>query len=156
MAESPKKWNSFRIWRGRLPHWRAEGVNYYLTFRHRRDLEASERQILLRNLIRAHGKKLDIAIACVLPEKSELIFQVPQHTTELSDIVEKAKGKAGKEINKLTGEKYPPFYTESYDHIIRDESSYQEFFDNILSSPVDASLCEEPEEYEAMYVANAP
>ena len=33
------KWANFNVWRGRLPHWRADDVTYYATFRHRRDLD---------------------------------------------------------------------------------------------------------------------
>ena len=29
-------WKGFHIWKGRLPHWRADDVTYYVTFRHKR------------------------------------------------------------------------------------------------------------------------
>lgn len=149
------RWDNFSIWRGRLPHWRADNVAYYVTFRHRRDLTDVERDRLLYNLRKADGKKWDLVIVCVLPAQTELIFRVSEGN-ELSDIVEKAKTRTGREIIKKTGEKWPPFYDESYDHIIRDDAEFEEFWTKILESPVDNELVDEPGEYAGLYVANAP
>ncbi|MBI1334340.1 MAG: hypothetical protein JST12_07530 [Armatimonadetes bacterium] len=150
-----KRWENFSIWRGRLPHWRADNVVYYVTFRHRRDLSDEERNRLLSNLLRPDGRKWDLIIACVLPNQTELMFRV-EEGNELSDIVEKAKTKTGKGIVKKTGERWPPFYEESYDRIIRDDAEFEEFWTKILESPVDNELAEEPGEYPGLYVANAP
>ncbi len=147
---------NFKIWRGKLPHWRADDVRYYVTFRHQRPLDASERQLLLRHLLKPDGQKWDLQIVCVLPEATELLFTVREGREgpyELSEIVEKAKIKAGKAIVKKTGERYPPFYTESYDRIVRDESEYEERWLAILDSPVSAELAEDPEEYPFLWVA---
>ena len=148
------------MWRGRLPHWRAQDVTYYVTFRHRRPLDEVERQLLLKHLIRAEGRRYDLLIACVLLEATELIFVVRHRVSgepfELSDIVERAKTKAGKDIIGRSGERFPPFYTESYDRIIRDAGELEERWQTILESPVTAELAEDPEEYEALYVPVAP
>ena len=150
-----RNWDNFSIWRGRLPHWRADNVSYYVTFRHKRDLDDMERNRLLYNLKKPDGKAWDLVIACVLPAQTELIFRVTEGN-ELSDIVEKAKKRAGKDIIKKTGEKWPPFYDESYDHIIRDDAEFEEFWTKILESPVDLELVDEPGEYPDLYVAGAP
>ena len=151
---------NFSVWQGRLPHWRAADVTYYVTFRHRRSLDDAERRSLLRALVRPDSRKWDLLIACVLPETTELLFVVRSKVSgqpyELSDIVEKAKGKAGKEIIHNTGEKYPPFYSESYDRIVRDQAEFEERWLTILDSPVAAELAEDPEGYEALYVARNP
>ena len=152
------QFKNFKIWRGRLPHWRADDVRYYVTFRHRRPLDDAERRALMKHLIKPEGKRWDLMIACVLPENTELIFTMLEDTKgrayELSDIVEAAKRRAGKLIIHNTGEKYPPFYTESFDRIIRDEPELEEHWERIFNSPVNSELCEEPEEYEALWVAN--
>ena len=138
-----------------MPHWRADNVSYYVTFRHRRDLDEFERSKLLYNLKKADGKKWDLVIACVLPAQTELIFRVTEGN-ELSDIVEKAKKRTGKDIIKKSGEKWPPFYDESYDHIIRNDAEFEEFWTKILDSPVDLELVDEPGDYLELYVADAP
>lgn len=153
-------WKNFQIWHGRLPHWRAEGVTYYVTFKHRRELDEFERRMLLRALIKPDGRRWDLLIVCVLPEQTDLIFTVREAPTgapyELSDIVEKAKSKVSKEIVKKTGERFGPFYAESYDRIMRDEAELQAFWEQIFESPVKSELAEDPDSYDALWVANAP
>lgn len=154
------RWQNFSIWRGRLPHWRADDVRYYVTFRHRRPLEEDERRELLRALLRPEGRRWELLILCVLPEATELIVNVrnaPDGTPyELSDIVEKAKRKAGQRIIKASGERYPPFNGESFDRIIRDDAELEGTWQRVLDSPVAAELAEDPEEWPSLYVADAP
>ena len=154
------RWQNFQIWRGRLPHWRADDVTYYVTFRHRRELDDVERNAVLRRLINAQGRKFDFVILCVLPDKTEMMFTVMDSPRgekyELSDVIEKAKTKAGKEIIKKSGERWPPFYFESYDRIVRDDDEYETTFLSILESPVKEELCEDPEEWDDLFVVDAP
>ncbi|AIE87554.1 hypothetical protein [Fimbriimonas ginsengisoli] len=153
-------WQNFSIWRGRLPHWRADDVNYYVTFKHRRSLDEFERRMLLRGLIKPDGRRWDLLIVCVLPEVTELIFTVREAPTgvpyELSDVVEKVKSKVGRDIIKRTEERFPPFYNESYDRILRDDDEFQAFWERIFESPVANELAEDPEQYDSLWVANAP
>lgn len=152
-------WQNFNIWRGRLPHWRADNVVYFVTFRHSRPLDAEERRLLLKALTRPDGRRWDLLILVVLPEVTELIFTVREAPTgvpyELSDIVEKAKSKVGKQIIKKSGERWPPFYGESYDRILRDEAELEERWLAILDSPVNLELVEDPEDYETLWVTTA-
>lgn len=150
---------NFSIWRGRLPHWRADDVRYYVTFRHRRPLTPEERMRLMKALLHAEGRLWDLWIVCVLPETTELIFTVREAATgrpyELADIVEKAKAKVGRQIVKASGERFPPFYNESYDRIIRDDAELEERWDAIYGSPVREELAERPEDYDGLWFARA-
>lgn len=149
---------NFSIWRGRLPHWRADDVRYYVTFRHRRPLDAPERQVLFKRLLAAEGRKWDLEALCVLPDATELMFVVREgrhgKPIELSSIVEAAKRKAGQKIVANTGERYPPFFAESFDRIVRDDAEFEERWLAIVESPVSAELCEDPEDYDALFVPN--
>lgn len=153
------RFSNFKIWRGKLPHWRADDVRYFVTFRHRRALDEAERRVLFKYLIRPEGRRWDLVILCVLPEKTDLIFTVREgrggEPYELSDVVESAKRKAGNVIIKNTGERFPPFYAESFDRIIRDEAELEDRWNEILESPVTAELCEDQEEYDFLYVPQA-
>ena len=148
---------NFKIWRGRLPHWRADGVTYYVTFRHRRDLDADECSALLRCLLKPDGGRYDVSIAAVLPGQTELIFKVHESANgepyELAQIIETAKRKAGKAIIKKTGERFPPFYEESYDRIIRDEAEFEERWETILGSPEKFELGD-AEDWPGLWVAS--
>jgi len=97
---------------------------------------------------------------CVFAEVTELMFRMREDAKgrpfELAAIIEGAKRKAGKAIVKDTGERYPPFYTESYDRIVRDDAEFEERWLAIVGSPVDAELADEPEDYECLWVAPEP
>lgn len=156
----PVRFKNFSIWRGRLPHWRADDVQYYVTFRHRRELSASEMLHLFRALLRPEGRKWDLVILCVLPESTELIFSVREggdgRPVELADVVEKAKNRACKAIVKQSGERFPPFYHESFDRILRDEAELEERWNAIFSSPESLNPPVDPENYETLWVRDAP
>lgn len=151
------RFRNFSIWRGRLPHWRADGETYYLTFRHRRDLDESERTILFRRLVKLGGR-LDLLLLVILPGQSEAVFQMPEGAGEekdFSDFFEKAKRQAGSEIIKSSGERFPPFYTESFDRIIRDDAELDETLDRMMGSPEHAGLCSADEEYQWLWADEA-
>ncbi|MDR3688999.1 MAG: hypothetical protein P4L46_06435 [Fimbriimonas sp.] len=151
---------NFSIWRGRLPHWRASDVTYYVTFRSRRHLEVWERSLLLRELLKPDGKRWQLLIVSVLPEKTDLVFRVCEDANglpyELSQIVERAKTKAGKLILKKSGERFSPFYNESFDRILRDESELEERWTEIFEEPISLGLASDPEEYETLWIADSP
>lgn len=153
-------WKNFHIWRGRLPHWRAEDVSYYVTFRHRRELDDKERLLLFRQLMKPDGRKWDLVALCVLPEETMLMFRVRDIPSkgipyELADIVEPAKRKAGNQIIKKSGERFPPFYQESFDRIVRDDSELEERWQAIVDAPVQLELCEESDDFETLWVPGA-
>jgi len=148
-------WKNFNVWHGRLPHWRADDVTYYVTFRHRRALTEAERQDLFYALQQPDGRRWDLLILCVLPEQTDLMFRVREAPSgepyELSDIVEKAKTKAGKLILKRTEERFPPFYTESFDRIVRDQVEFDSLWQTLVTAPVVHELVEDPKFYPTLW-----
>lgn len=133
------RFKNFSLWRGRLPHWRADNETYFVTFRHRRPLTETERMTLFRLVLRLHGKKLMLDAALVLAERTEIILRMKEGPDgdeyELSDVVEKCKIKAGKAIIKESGERWPPFWGESFDRIMRDEAELSERLEAMLAAP---------------------
>lgn len=152
------RFRNFEIWRGRLPHWRADDVTYFVTFRHRRDLSETEVLQLLSSLLRPEGRQWQLAIACVLPAKTELMFSVNAGPTgrpyELADIVERAKNKVGRAIMRKTGEKVSPFYGESFDRIVRDEVEFEERLMAILDAPDQMGWDGEAADYPGLYLSS--
>ena len=160
LSSVPMPFKNFSIWRGRLPHWIASDVTYFVTFRSRRPLTAEERSLLLRQLIKPDGSRWDLLIVCVLPEKTDLIFRVCDAPSgvpyELAQIVEKAKSRTAKHILKKSGERFSPFYAESFDRILRDEAELEERWQEIFDAPVNMELADDPEEYDALWVSGSP
>lgn len=140
-----------------MPHWGADDVRYYATFRHRRQLNEAERRDLLRRLLRDHGKRYDLYIVCVLPEQTELMFRVLESprggTFELATILEGAKRKSGAKIVKATGERFPPFFGESYDRIVRDDEEFESRFMAIVESPEASGVIAEGDDYDFLWIA---
>ena len=138
------KFKNFSIWRGRLPHWRADEVTYFVTFRHRRELVDVEIRELFTALLRPDGTRWDLLALCVAPIETELLFRVGERTAgssrEISKIVEPAKNKVGRRIMKRTGERFPPFYTESYDRIVRDRAELEERWQTIAQRDEEPQL----------------
>jgi hypothetical protein len=151
-------WSNFHIWRKRLPHWRANDVTYYVTFRHRRDLDDWERSVLFHALLKPEGKRFELRALLVMPRVTEMIFTVLDDPDglpyELSDIVEPAKRRAGRQIVKRTGERFPPFYEESYDRIVRDESEYLEKVQSIVRLPEQEGLIAVDGSYAYLFIAS--
>jgi len=147
------------MWRGRLPHWRADDVRYYVTFRHRRALSDRERDLLLKALLQPSGTRWDVLVVCVLPENTELMATVGigkgGGPVELSEVVEPAKRRASKAIVKATGERFGPFYEESYDRIVRDDAEFEEKWLAIVGSPVSVGLAETAEAYPTLWMAGS-
>lgn len=150
-------WRNFSIWYGRLPHWRADDVTYYVTFRHRRPLKPEERDALLNALLRPDQRRWDLLAVCVLPEVTEGLLRVcvdPQGAPiELSKTLEKAKGAAAKRIQKQTGERFSPFFTESYDRIVRDEDELEARWQSLVDAPVRVELAEDADAYPHLWVS---
>lgn len=147
---------NFRMWRSRLPHWRADEVTYYVRFKHRRPLSVAERTLLLQTFIRTGSRKLDIDAASVMPEETSLIFRAHQTGKgapyEISKVVEPVKRKVGAKIIENTGERWSPFWEESFDRIIRDEAEYQEKVSEIEEAAFSESELDEVSEVGWLYM----
>lgn len=153
------KWRNFNVWHGKLPHWRADDVTYFVTFRHRRNLEEGERMILFREILKLDARRWTVLAMTVLPDRTELLAEAVVGTNgtayELNEVAEKAKTIAGRRIIKISEERFPPFYSESYDRIVRDEDERATFLDGIVDGSLETGLVEQPEDWPTLYVADA-
>lgn len=145
------RFKNFSIWRGRLPHWRADGERYYVTFRHRRALAEDERHELFTALLRRDAALWNLLGLCVLPDSTEMLFTV-NDGAEFAKPLEAVKRKAGARIIKRSGERYSPFYEESFDRIIRDDAEFEERFLAVLEGPEKAGWPDDPEDYPTLWI----
>lgn len=147
------KFKNFWTWQAKLPHWRAEDVTYYVQFNHRRPLTEPECQLLMRTFLNLQGKQFDIYLLCILPNETEMLFcPQKQARIDFTKTLEKAKVKAGNSVIKRSGERFPPFYGESYDRIIRDAAEYEEFWMNIVAKIEELNVCESADEYDFLFL----
>lgn len=155
-----RPWKNFSIWRGRLPHWRADAVTYYVTFRHRRDLSDEEIAIVFREFLKLHDRKWDLTVLSVLPLSTEFILKLSDGTAspknELSKMVERAKTVAGKRIIGKSLERFPPFYMESFDRILRNEAEFTEKLEAIIQTAAEEVCSKASEPYPFLWIADTP
>jgi len=138
-------WKNFQMWRGRLPHWRADDVTYYATFSYRRDLDEEEMQILFAELLKRLARGLNLILLATFPDKTEMVFR--DRGKDFTDTIEKAKVKAGKLLIEKSGERWPPYSTESFDRIIRDEDEYEETWTRIIDTCGESDIEDEDGDY---------
>lgn len=122
---SQKPWKDFHVFHQKWPHWRAEDVLYWVWFRHTRTLKDSERAILFKNMISRVGKSCEIFALCVAPGETHLLL-CQNGTKDFAQLIVTAKRKAGKAITDATSERFPPYYEESFDRIVRDVDELNE------------------------------
>lgn len=134
-------------------------MTYHVGFRHRRPLNDGECRILFDSLRRLDRRDLEITILAVLPERTDFLARARTREDgqlrDLGDAAEAAKRKAGNRIIKQTKERFPPFGSESYDRIMRDDDETELVWEQILQSPVTAELCEDPEQWPWLWVPDA-
>jgi hypothetical protein len=132
------RWKNFQVWHGRWPHWRADGVVYFASFRHRRPLDDAERATVFASLMRGEGRHWELAALGVAPERTSLLVKMVSGREgvepDLGKVLERAKKKAGDKILSKTGERFSPFGTESFDRIVRDEEEMEAFLAEIAAS----------------------
>ena len=145
------RWDNFTIWKGRFPHWRADNVEYYVTFPHRKPLSLDQCNLLFGHLMRAHGRTFTYLALVVVPEKTEALLAVDKEDTELNDVLIKAQKrfiKAAKSEDRL-------FYAEPYDRIVRDEEERLKFLEGIMGAPEGSPHIESEDEWLSIFVATA-
>lgn len=143
------RWENFAIWKGRFPHWRADGVEYYVSFPHRRPLTEPECGTLFSALMRLHGRGFSYLALVTVPEKTEMVISVDREDTELNDLVIKAQKrflKARKLEERL-------FFAEPYDRIIRDEAEREAFLEGILQAPEQSANLPESDDWPYLHLA---
>lgn len=143
------RWQNFAIWKGRFPHWRADGVEYYVSFPHRRPLTEAECGTLFGTLMRLHGRGFTYLALVTVPEKSEMVIAVDREDTELNDLIVKAQKrflKSSKLDERL-------FYAEPYDRIIRDEAEREAFLEGILGAPEASANLPESDDWPHLFLA---
>ena len=121
------KFENFRIWQGRWPHWRADGQSYYVSFMHKRPLDVQEMTRLFKALQKTFGLNSELIALSTRPNQTEVVFRSKlgrEEGFEFTAFLEKAKARAGKDIIAETGERFSLIGGESYDRILRDEVEF--------------------------------
>jgi ATP-dependent helicase HrpB len=147
----------------RLPHFERPWGKYAVAFstRERRQLSATERDIVLRSVLYAHEHgQYELYVACVMPDHVHLLFepQVKEQDQQgktvfwsLPDILQPIKSSTAHRINKAANTQGSVWEEESFDRLIRSESDLREKFEYICRNPWDAGVAKQGEYYQWLW-----
>jgi alanine--tRNA ligase len=145
--------------RRNLPHFERPWAKYMVTFstRERRQLNPSERDLVLKSVLYAHEQRqYQLFAACVMPDHVHLLFepQIREQDKEgkpvfwsLSEILQGIKSTSAHQINKASGRKEQVWEKESVDRMIRGQSDMEEKFHYICRNPWDSGVVPHTENY---------
>lgn len=145
-------------YRRNLPHIEKLSATYFVTFRTLTIfLSPAARTIALGHCLFENGRKIELYAAVIMPNHVHLLFTALEadegEPFSLADM-KGIKGVSARRINQLLRRKGPLWQDESFDRVMRAEEF--EFKRNyIIANPIDAGLCERPEEYQWLWLQQA-
>jgi alanyl-tRNA synthetase/REP element-mobilizing transposase RayT len=145
--------------RRNLPHFERPWAKYMVTFstRERRQLNPSERDLVLKSVLYAHEQRqYQLFAACVMPDHVHVLFEpeIKEQDKEgkpvfwsLSEILQGIKSTSAHQLNKTSGRKEQVWEKESMDRMIRGQSDMEEKFHYICRNPWDSGVVPHMENY---------
>jgi REP element-mobilizing transposase RayT len=128
---------SFYIYQKNLPHWRQEGVTYFVTWRihkSRAELTPKERERVAGALRHFDGERYRLWAYVVMNDHVHVLVQpLPNH--DLQEIVQAWKSYTAHVISDHGKSSRDVWQDEYFDRIVRDESEYLEKMGYILGNP---------------------
>ena len=127
----------FHAYRRDLPHWRLEGARYFVTWRldpSQHELNPQERSLVLRALRFFDGVRYAL-FACVVMNDHVHGIVCPEPERTLASILHSWKSYTAHILTKEFGRSSKVWQHESYDHIVRDDTEYQHFYQYIRGNP---------------------
>ena len=137
MDKQSEKQGDFYIYQRHLPHWRARGHLYFLTWRvhnTQSDLEPEERDRVVSALKHFDGKRYEVVGYVVMNDHVHVLVW-PEDNYPLEDIVQSWKSYTAHQLQQECGRKERVWQDESFDRIVRDEQELYEKMQYILNNP---------------------
>lgn len=131
-----------------LFRWYSSRVDKYLDAGHGECwLRQPELARTVADVLRFHvGQRFELNAWVVMPNHVHAVVR-PLPDWTLSDVLHSWKGYSAKEANKLLSRQGEFWQGETYDHLIRDEEDLHRCCHYTVMNPVNARLCQRPEEW---------
>jgi REP element-mobilizing transposase RayT len=129
--------DSFRIYRRRLPHWRAEGATYFVTWRlspGQAPLAPEERDLVVRSIRHFEGQRYQLDAYVVMDNHAHVLVQ-PGPSDTLEEIVHSWKSFSAHQLRIAGRPTSPVWQKESFDRIIRNRREFREKMRYIVGNP---------------------
>ena len=98
-------------------------------------------------------KEYDLICFCIMPNHVHLVAYLGKNEDKypLTAILRKLKSYTAMKCNECLNRSGKFWHSESYDHVIRNEKSYERIIRYVLNNPVKANLVENWEDWEWSY-----
>ena len=139
----------FYIYRRHLPHWRARGHLYFLTWRvHKKqdDLTSVEKDQVMSALNHFDGKRYELVGYVVMNDHVHVLVW-PEDEYPLQNIVHSWKSYTAHMLQQECGRKGKVWQDESFDHWVRDAAEFARIATYVENNPVKAELVAKPEQW---------
>lgn len=144
---------------GSLPHWQIGGHCYFVTFRSARGvLSPAARDIVVAVIRRGEGSHFLLRIAVVMPDHVHLLLLPVEKAKgiyhDLGIILGSIKATSCRLINQLEDWTGSQWQVESYDHLVRSPSDYEQCWEYIRDNPVKAGLVDQTIDYRWLFLGS--
>lgn len=153
----PWKSNELTYTRRNLPHLEVPGATYFITIRCNRGIQLPDRarDLIMAAIEACNGRSIDLDAAVVMPDHAHTIFRLIE-PHKLSRVLQQIKGRSARQVNQLLNQKHrmrrmPLWMDESFDHIIRHETEFEEKIEYIKQNPVRNGFASKPEDYSWLF-----
>ena len=110
------------FYRRKLPHWRASGATYFVTWRLRAaqaELTANERQVVFDAIEHFDGDRYELVAYVVMNDHAHVLF-APSASRRVEDLVHTWKSFTANVLQRTTGRAGSIWQEEYFDRIIGD------------------------------------
>jgi putative transposase len=129
---------NFYTYRRHLPHWRARGYLYFVTWRvHRsqQDLIPAEKNTIVSSLKHFDGKRYELVGYVVMNDHVHVLVW-PEENERLEDIIHSWKSYTAHELQRNFGRRDGIWQDESFDRIVRNEQELREKMQYVMENPL--------------------
>jgi putative transposase len=140
-------------YRRHLPHIQAGCSPLYVSLStcRRWELPPEARTIVFEHCVREHDARVKMYAFVVMPDHVHLLFSPvvdpAGYPYTLAKIMHGIKGASAHAINRALGRRGAVWEEESFDHVIRNEQSFEAKWQYIEFNPMEAGLVENPRDY---------
>ena len=124
-------------YRRRLPHWRADDVNYFITWRLAKaqpDLKPSEREAVMSALKHFDGKRYQLTALVVMNDHVHVLLSTIG-SWRLEEVIHSWKSFTANQMQRDHGRCGRVWQDEYFDRIVRDEAELVQKFDYLRNNP---------------------
>jgi REP element-mobilizing transposase RayT len=129
--------DDFKIYRGRLPHWRVSDAVYFVTWRLAEghpELSPDERDLLAAALRSFDKVRYQLIGYVVMYDHVHVVLE-PHTGNDLTRLVQSWKSYTANRIQRTSGRTGRIWQREYFDRIIRDEDELRNCLEYILGNP---------------------